>query len=233
MQVDYVPVLVAQDLHFDVLRARDVFLQEHRRVPKRPAGLGLRLVQQARQVGRLVDHPHAAAAAAKRGLDDERKADAPRDLQGFLPPGYRLLGPVERRHPQALRQGPRGDFVPHHLQQLGPGAHKGYPRSRARPRKLRILAQKAVAGMDRLDPGRFGQGDDAVYIQVGRHGPLALPDQVGLVGFKAVDAEAVFLGVNGHGAQPQVGGRPEDADGDLGAIGRQKLGEPPRGRWRR
>ncbi len=233
VQVNHVPVLVPQDLHFDVFRARDVFLQKHRRVAKRTAGLGLRLVQQPRQVGRLVDHPHAAAAPAKRGLDDERKADAPRDLQGFLPPGDRLLRPVERRHPQALGQGPRGGFVPHHVQQLGPGAHKGYPRPRACPGKLRILAQKAIAGMNGLDPGRFRQGNDAVYIQVGRHGPLAVPDLVRLIGFKAVDAEAILRGVNGHGAQPEVSGRTEDADGDLGAIGRQKLGEPSRGRWRR
>jgi hypothetical protein len=87
--------------------------------------------------------------------------------------------------------------------------------------------------MDRLDPGRFGQGNDAVYIEVGRHGPLAVPDLVRLIGLKAVDAEAILRGVNGHGAQPQVSGRTEDADGDLRAIGRQKLGEPSRGRWRR
>ena len=86
VQVEHVAVLVAEDLHFDVLGARDVFLQEHRRVAERPAGLGLRLVQQARQVGRLVDDAHAAAAAAERRLDDEREADAPRDLQA-PPPG--------------------------------------------------------------------------------------------------------------------------------------------------
>ena len=50
----------------------------------------------------------STSAPAKRSLEDERKDDASRDLQGPLPSGNRRFGPVERRHPQALRQGPRG-----------------------------------------------------------------------------------------------------------------------------
>jgi len=44
------------------------------------------------------------------------------------------------------------------------------------------------------------------------------PDLIGFVGFEAVQAEAVLLRVDRHGAQPQLGRRAHNADGDLAAI---------------
>jgi hypothetical protein len=46
VQVDDVAVLVAEDLHLDVLRARDVLFEEDRGIAEGAAGLALRFVEQ-------------------------------------------------------------------------------------------------------------------------------------------------------------------------------------------
>ena len=71
----------------------------------------------------------------------------------------------------------------------------------------------------------LGQRDDAGDVQVGADRAFALADEVGFVGLEAVDAEAVFLGVNGDGAQTQFGGGAKDADGDLAAVGDEQFFE--------
>ena len=51
------------------------FFEEHGGVAEGALGFALRLVEQRREIGRLVDDAHAAAAAAERRLDDQRKTD--------------------------------------------------------------------------------------------------------------------------------------------------------------
>ena len=75
VQVQDVAVPVAQDLHFDVLGAADVALEEDRAVAERRPGLLARLVDAGVEVLGPVHHAHAAAAAAERGLDDQRETD--------------------------------------------------------------------------------------------------------------------------------------------------------------
>jgi transposase-like protein len=59
--VQDVAVFVAEDLHLDVLRARDVFLEKHRGISERPLRLALRFVEQRIEITRLVHHAHAAS----------------------------------------------------------------------------------------------------------------------------------------------------------------------------
>ncbi len=64
-------------------------------------------------------------------------------------------------------------------------------------------------------------------VEVGTDGLAGSADAVGLVGLETVQGEAVLMGVEGDGANPQLVGRAEDADGDLAAVGDQQL--PDRG----
>jgi hypothetical protein len=89
-EMDDLAVGVADDLHLDVLRARDVPLEEDGIVAERGARLAARLIEQPLELLGLVDHAHAAAAAAEAGLHDEREADA---LGFFLQSGPGLTGP--------------------------------------------------------------------------------------------------------------------------------------------
>ena len=72
--------------------------------------------------------------------------------------------------------------------------------------------------MNRVHALLFGQRHDAFDIEIGLHRSFALADQVGFVGFEAVQREAVFLGIDGDGAQAQFIGGAENADGDFAAI---------------
>ena len=89
--------------------------------------------------------------------------------------------------------------------------------------ELRVFGEEAVAGMDRVDLVFAGQGDDAGDVEVGADRFAGLADAVGLVGLEAVQGEAVLVGVEGDGANAQLVGRAEDADGDLAAVGDQQL----------
>ena len=77
--------------------------------------------------------------------------------------------------------------------------------------------------MDGVDPLGLGRGHDALDVEVGGDRTLALTDQVRFIGLEAVQAEAVFLRVDGDGAQVQFGRGAEDAHRDLGTVGRQEL----------
>lgn len=94
-------------------------------------------------------------------------------------------------------------------------------------REGRVFGEKAVAGMDRVDLFFGGQRDDRVDIEVSLHGTFAAADQVGFVGFEAMQAEAIFLRVDGDGAELELVGGAENADGDLASIEREEFFHEP------
>ncbi len=72
--------------------------------------------------------------------------------------------------------------------------------------------------MDRVDAFFFRQRDDTLHVQVGLHRTFPVANLIGFVRFEAVQTEAIFLGVDRHGAKPQLGSRPHDTDGYFAAI---------------
>lgn len=83
-QPDGVAVLVGQDLDLHVARILQELLHIDFRVAEGTAGFFTRHVDGVDQRGLGVDHAHAAAAAAARGLDDDRVADLAGGRQDFL-----------------------------------------------------------------------------------------------------------------------------------------------------
>src|SRR6185436_8562837 len=63
---------VAEDLDLDVARPRDVLLDEDGAVAEGMARLARRFADRLGDVLRLADHAEALAAAAARGLEEER-----------------------------------------------------------------------------------------------------------------------------------------------------------------
>lgn len=61
----------------------------------------------------------------------------------------------------------------------------------------------------------LGHFDDVRDVEVGGDGGQALADQVGLVGLLPVHLATVLLGVDGYGADAQLGAGAEHAHGDL------------------
>ena len=63
--------------------------------------------------------------------------------------------------------------------------------------------------------------DDLRNVEIGGDRLQPLADQVGLVGLLPVHVHLVLLRVDGHGADAELGARPEHADGDLATVGHQ------------
>ena len=144
-----IAVAVGEDLDLDVPRRQDVLLDQHPRIAEGARRLALGALERRLEIGRLVDAPHALAAAAGDRLDEHRIAD----LVGLLAQEFRLLprAVIARHHGHAglLDERLCGVLQPH-------GADRGGRRSdehdavlRAGLRELGALRQEAVARMDR------------------------------------------------------------------------------------
>ena len=62
-----------------------------------------------------------------------------------------------------------------------------------------------------------------VQVRADRLAALRRPDEERFVGLEAVQREAIFVAVDGDGAQAELGGGPEAADGDLGPVGDEQF----------
>src|SRR5262249_42538143 len=73
--MDDVPILVAEDLKFDVSRPRQILLDVHVAVAERGQCLRPRELERARKIIGIPRDAHAFAAAAGGRLDNDGKAD--------------------------------------------------------------------------------------------------------------------------------------------------------------
>ena len=81
--------------------------------------------------------------------------------------------------------------------------------------------------MDAVDTEGLGERHDPLDVEVRANRLARLAHQVGLVRLEAVEREAIFMGIDGDGANAQFVRRPEDADGDFAAIGDEEFGDRP------
>ena len=73
---------------------------------------------------------------------------------------------------------------------------------------------------DHLFDGEVGLDRAKVLAEV-----LRLADLIGLVGLEAVERELVLLGIDRDRRDAEFGGRAENSDGDLGAVGDEQAAE--------
>ena len=85
MQMQNVPVLIAQNLDFNVLGARDVTLQKDGIVSECSSSLCASLPCQRFEILGVANDAHASAAPAERSLNNEREPDLPRPRAGRRP----------------------------------------------------------------------------------------------------------------------------------------------------
>ena len=137
----------------------------------------------------------------------------------------RRRDPGQGRHPGGLRRGDGARLVAGQGEHVGARPDEGDAGVGAGLGQPRVLAEEAVAGVDRVGAGPHRDGDDRVGVEVGPHRVPALPDLVGLVGLQPVLGPAVLVGEHRHRPGPELEGRTERPDRDLAAIGDQHLGE--------
>ncbi len=218
IEMHEVAVRVAENLHFHVPRADDELLEIHlvfaergfRLAPRGGHGLG--------EAALVLDDAHAAPASAPARLQHDRKAHLARQLaRTRLVVGQRRRR-RHHRHTRALCKIARGDLVAQPAHGVGQGAHENDARRRASFRELRALGQKAVPRMDGVDARLAGDAHDVVDVQVRLDRPLALADEIALVGLGPMQREAVLARVNCHRANAELGGGAHHANGDFAAI---------------
>ncbi len=197
-------VRIGKQLDLDVPRALDVALAEDRAVTERGFGLPLCGRERLVEAGGIADDAHAAAAAARSGLHDERIPD--------------LVRFPRRHHGHA---GLHGDSLGSQLvaaesQGLRRRADPGESGCRNGFREVRVLRQKPVARMDRVR-SRLARGTQMLRrIEV-------RGDRNRLAGRARVEGVGVVGSGHRDGVELELAAGPEDAHGDLAAVRHQHL----------
>ena len=221
-EVDRPALAVAEHLELDVARFGQVFLDIDGVVAERRLRLGLSLRHQARERGGVGHDLHAAPAAAARCLDEDRVADRLGDLNALRRARHRAVGARHQR--QADRRGGalRLDFVAHRPDLLGIGADPDDVVLLDDVGEARVLAQEAIARVDRVGLGDLGGRDDVRDVEVAVGGRRR-PDADRLVGEPDVHRVGVGGRMDRDRPDPHVVRRAVDAQRDLAAVGDQDL----------
>src|SRR5207245_5032792 len=120
----------------------------------------------------------------------------------------------------------RFDLDAHQLDDTGSGADKLNVARFTYFREVRGLCQKAIAGMNRIDIEYLGGADYGGNIQVALGG-RSRPDADRLVGKAHVQRVAINVAMDRDCADAHLFTRPDDAAGNLAAIGELNLSKFP------
>ncbi len=221
-EVDRVALAVAEHLELDVARVGEIFLHVDRVVAECRARFRGRLADQAFELILFGHHLHAAAAAAGRGLDQDRIADPGRQLLGLGNAGDRTVGAGDQRQAELGRRALGLDLVAHRPDVLGLGPNPEDVVALDDLRELRVFGEKAVAGVNRVGVDDLGGRNDVGNIEVGV-GRGRRADAHRLVG----EADVHRIGIGGRmdrdGLDAHLMTGAMDAERDLAAVGDQQL----------
>ncbi len=214
---------VAENLYFDMARARDETFEKEARVAKaRPCG-ALDALEFFAQGFRAFAKLHADAAAAGGAFQHHRIGNA-------LGLGQSMFEIVEQaRAGQQRRAGLLRDLARRVLQaespqMFGTRADEGDSLRREPFREADIFRQEAIAGMDRLRAGLAAGVEDRVDAQIAfarRRGPDPDP----LVGLQNRPREAVGVGIDRDALHPHPAQAFPDPADDFAPVGDQNLVE--------
>ena len=215
---------VAKHLHLDMARPLEIALEEDSVISERARRLALRADKGARKFVGARHNTHAAAAAAGRGFDQHGIPDAlgfGRERCGIL-----RLAVITGHHGHAMPFHQRlcRGFRAHRADRLGRRSDEDKAGFRAGLGKIRILGQKAIAGMDRLGAARTRRLDDRRDIQI----TLARrrrTDPPCLVRHRDMQCVCIGVGIDRDRRDAHSPRRAADAAGDLAAIGDQDFSE--------
>ena len=212
---------VADDLHLDVARIVDILLDQHAVVAERRLGLALGADDRRREFRRRPHDPHAASAAARGCLDQNRKPDLVGGISQRLVVLRLAMKTGHQRHTGLLHQHLGAGFGTHRRHHRSRGADEHQFRVRTGLRELGILRQKSVAGMHGLGAALLRGVDDALDVEITVARPRRA-EQHRLVGHRHMQRIAIGLGINRDGAQAHRFCSTDHAASDLAAIGDQQ-----------
>ena len=92
------------------------------------------------------------------------------------------------------------------------------------PFEVGVLRKEAVTRMHGIGAAALDHAEDRLGVEIGL-GCRRPAERVSLVGEAHVHGVAIEVGVHGDGWDAEFAARPDDAHGDLPAVGDQNLGE--------
>ena len=200
-EVNDIAMAVGKHLHLDVPGVRHEPLQEQCVVTERRRGLTTRRDQGSRKPRGVVYDAHPLAAAARRGLDEQREPDlgCTVDQVPVGEAGSRDAGDDGNSERSDGVLG--GDLVTHRLDGLDRRADEHHARVLQSSGELCVLRKESVAGMHRLRPGSRDRGQHGVDRQVALPGGRR-PEADGGVGVFDVPGVGVGVAEHRHRADP-------------------------------
>ena len=217
-------VRVAEHLDLDVPCRRDELLEVDAAVPERRQRLGAGALERRVQLSRGIDGPHALAAAARRGLEEDGIAD----LGGGAACLVRAdrLGAGHERHAGVCELSLRLDFVSHPRHHVRVGADEDEVVVLARTHELRVLGEEAVAWMNgvtsRCLPCRDDRRDLQVALAGGGRADAHCPVRQARVHRSGIGGR-----IHGDGFDAELVQRANDADRNLAAVRNEDAREHP------
>ena len=208
---------VAKNLHFDMARVLDVFLQKDAGFLEVGACQPLHRLEGLHQFVGAPDQAHADAAAAGRALQHHRVADARGLGLGVAGVGEQT-GTRQQRHLVVLGEIARGVLQAKcaHLRRARPD--EGDAGGGAVLGEAGVLGQEAVAGMDGLCPGGARNLEDFFRTQIALRRRCGA-DFDGHVGQPHVQRMAIRLGIHSNRFHAHATQGADDAAGDGATVG--------------
>ena len=178
---------VADDLHFEVARTRHQPFDVHVGVAEGRSALRTGIARYAssssssRVTTRIPRPPPPATALTI--IAPPSPSEVRKSLASLEAGRARRAG--QHRHSDALRQRPRAHLVAEQLEHLGPRADELDPFFGRVAGEAGILAEEAVAGMDRVASRRFRDRHDLFDVEIG--GGADAGECAGLVGLAGME----------------------------------------------
>ncbi len=225
VEVHQVAVLVAHELHLNVLGALDELLQKHGIVAEGIERLVARLEEALFQLLIVADDAHSPTPPAAGGLQHHGVADA----LGLTTGGFKVvqlgLAALNLGHLALLGHFLGPDLIAERFHHVRIGTHEDDAFLAAAARERSILAQEAVAGVDGVGAVFLGHAQQPFDVQIRLERLIVAANLVGFVGLVAVQRVAVLVGVHGHRGDAQLGGGAQHADGNFAPVGDEQLAD--------
>ena len=165
-EMDYLSVTVTQDLKLDMMRAFNEFLYVDTVISESLFRFNPSRVIPLHEASVVVHSSQSTSASASNGFDHDGIANLLGYLECFL---FGCNFPLaSRRNRHACFSGLFASriLVPHCSNRIWRGPDKLYSAAGANLRKVGVLRQKSISGMDGIDIADLRRADDAIDLQI-------------------------------------------------------------------
>src|SRR5208283_5376644 len=211
-------VSIAQNLDFDMTRLFQKFFQINRIIAKACLGLGPRHIERSGKIMRGAGDFHAAPAATRRRLYEDRITKPPGHGQRLLIAGDCAGRARHAGNAEPDRRRFRFDLIAHEPDMLRLRPDESDVMVRKNLRESRILREEPIARMQGLGAGDFTGREKGWNVQIGIARGRR-PDAHRFVGELYMHRVSVGCRMNSHGRDSEFLGGAQNPQGNFAAIG--------------